>query len=236
MLRWPATPSSAPTAMAARHSAIQRHLRTTSRQSTVARSRRAILERSQRKLMAPDSGTGVRPNVSGRGQSGRCRAAGRPCSDSASFQRSRARSTGIVSAIEDGEYSRALSDRLTALEASKRFCEARLLKPPPRPPVGIHPRHSRGLCSEGRTARRGAERPGDQGRSGRSSPVARFKGSTSCHAANTAGVEAVLHGDLARILALCERRPQKKTPRRRPPGGLLSVVAGTGFEPVTFRL
>ncbi len=69
------------------------------------------------------------------------------------------------------------------------------------------------------------------------------------------GLDAVLHGDLARILALCstgaeaakEAKPtravavsgsrQAKTPDAVCVQGFsLSVVAGTGFEPVTFRL
>ena len=51
------------------------------------------------------------------------------------------------------------------------------------------------------------------------------------------GVDAVLHGDLATILAFCDAAEHKsKLPGARAPGSLLSVVAGTGFEPVTFRL
>ena len=69
------------------------------------------------------------------------------------------------------------------------------------------------------------------------------------------GLDAVLHGDLARILALCsagtevvkEAKPLRVVnvagSKRKealevcvPQGLRLSVVAGTGFEPVTFRL
>ncbi len=51
------------------------------------------------------------------------------------------------------------------------------------------------------------------------------------------GLDAVLFGDLAAILAACSAAQTAKRPGAGgPPGRLLSVVAGTGFEPVTFRL
>ena len=52
------------------------------------------------------------------------------------------------------------------------------------------------------------------------------------------GLEAMLQGDLARLLVLCVAGSgQTKAPGAFALGGLsLSVVAGTGFEPVTFRL
>ncbi len=59
------------------------------------------------------------------------------------------------------------------------------------------------------------------------------------------GLRAERHGDLAVLLALVMAdAPPRRSGRRggsttagtSVPGGLLSVVAGTGFEPVTFRL
>ena len=55
------------------------------------------------------------------------------------------------------------------------------------------------------------------------------------------GLEVELYGDLARILQLCEAGERThKRPRTNVPGrhalGRLSVVAGAGFEPATFRL
>jgi site-specific DNA recombinase len=57
------------------------------------------------------------------------------------------------------------------------------------------------------------------------------------------GLDAVLHGDFARILQLCEAAEEKSGSRKRklpgqdePPGSQVSVVAGAGFEPATFRL
>lgn len=48
------------------------------------------------------------------------------------------------------------------------------------------------------------------------------------------GVSLELHGDLARILSLCSQ--DAKAPPRTEMGLLLSMVAGAGFEPTTFRL
>ncbi len=59
------------------------------------------------------------------------------------------------------------------------------------------------------------------------------------------GLHVELHGALAPILALAAGGPATRRiacsgagaePGTSVPGGLLSVVAGTGFEPVTFRL
>ena len=56
------------------------------------------------------------------------------------------------------------------------------------------------------------------------------------------GLDALLHGDLARILQLCEaadgksKTGKRKLPGQGGPGSQASVVAGAGFEPATFRL
>ena len=56
------------------------------------------------------------------------------------------------------------------------------------------------------------------------------------------GMEAVLEGDLARILVICagsERRYARRVKGGRltdVSGSQVSVVAGAGFEPATFRL
>jgi hypothetical protein len=49
-------------------------------------------------------------------------------------------------------------------------------------------------------------------------------------------LDVALQGDLACIMQLCEAGPGKnKRPRTDVPGRELSVVAGAGFEPATFR-
>ena len=51
------------------------------------------------------------------------------------------------------------------------------------------------------------------------------------------GLDAVLFGDLAGILGLCaEAQDNKKRPAANDAGRRMSVVAGAGFEPTTFRL
>jgi site-specific DNA recombinase len=54
--------------------------------------------------------------------------------------------------------------------------------------------------------------------------------------ANANGLDAVLHGDLAAILAACGGAKTENAPDLSASGRQLSMVAGTGFEPVTFRL
>jgi site-specific DNA recombinase len=49
------------------------------------------------------------------------------------------------------------------------------------------------------------------------------------------GLDAVLHGDLAAILATCSEAQKRQRPGEGPERQL-SVVAGAGFEPATFRL
>ena len=50
------------------------------------------------------------------------------------------------------------------------------------------------------------------------------------------GIDAQLHGDLAAILALSNDNGRKqKLPAKGLTGSQLSVVAGVGFEPTTFR-
>ncbi len=52
-----------------------------------------------------------------------------------------------------------------------------------------------------------------------------------------AGLRAELYGDFATIAALAEGRGREyKDPGSEAEPGLLSVVAGRGFEPLTFRL
>ncbi len=50
------------------------------------------------------------------------------------------------------------------------------------------------------------------------------------------GLDAALYGDLAAILAACAGAKTAEAPAISRTGLQLSVVAGTGFEPVTFRL
>ncbi len=58
---------------------------------------------------------------------------------------------------------------------------------------------------------------------------------------NRGETDATLHGELGAILAWLERQGVGKASKQNTPGllgsgVLVSVGAGTGFEPVTFRL
>jgi DNA invertase Pin-like site-specific DNA recombinase len=132
---------------------------------------------------------------------------------------------GIVSAIEEGNYSRALGDRLADLEKQQELLEARLSEAPPST-VRLHPRlaevyaekvqqlekalNDPAIRAEAAEALRSLIdrielRPGDDGQ----------------------GIAAALHGDLAQILALCDDSARKrKLPKAETSGSQLSVVAG----------
>jgi site-specific DNA recombinase len=141
----------------------------------------------------------------------------------------------LVVAIENGQFSQALSDRLAALENEKSKATAAVTDEP-APVLRMHPKlpdiyaakvaeleavlNDPGVCGEANELLRGLiefveVQPGDSGEP----------------------VRAILHGDLARILALGDTTANiQKCPPAGAGGHVLSVVAGTGFEPVTFRL
>ena len=142
----------------------------------------------------------------------------------------------IVSAIEDGGYSRTLSDRLSSLEREKESLTAPLVAAGPAPVLRIHPRLADVYAEKVAKLEVALNDPlirdeaGDLIRSLISEITLRPR-------EDECGVDAVLHGDLATILAFCDAGKHKsKLPGARAPGSSLSVVAGIGFEPMTFRL
>ncbi len=157
---------------------------------------------------------------------------------------------GVIRAIEDGAWSEALKARLAALEGRK----VRLLEDlaaadrAEGPEIRIHP----GLIDRYRDqvahleeALLDASIRGEAEEALRSL-IERVVLRPDPTASD--GLSAEIHGDLAVILRVgeAETRPgdapgvvgsgHKKTPGTSVLGGLLSVDAGTGFEPVTFRL
>jgi hypothetical protein len=142
---------------------------------------------------------------------------------------------GIVGAIEDGDYSRALGDRLADLEKQQELLEARLSKAPPST-VRLHPRLAEVYAEKVQQLERALNDPAIRAEAAgvlrslidRIELRPREKGQP---------VAATLHGDLAQILALCDDTGRKqKLPKTGVSGSQLSVVAGVGFEPTTFRL
>jgi site-specific DNA recombinase len=142
---------------------------------------------------------------------------------------------GIVSAIEDGDYSRALRDRLADLEKQQALLEVRFSESPPST-VRLHPRLAEIYAEKVEQLEQALNDPAiraeatDILRSLIERIELRPKGAGQ-------GIAATLHGDLAQILALCgDADGKQKLPKAGASGSQLSVVAGVGFEPTTFRL
>jgi site-specific DNA recombinase len=139
---------------------------------------------------------------------------------------------GIVAAIEDGGYSRALSNRLAELEKDRDALEDRL-RPAPEDLPDLHPNIAE-------LYRRKVERLIESLASPDMTPDAAeairglVERVTLSPGEKRGEIMATLHGDLAAIVEWTERRKNKTD---IPGMGMsVSVVAGTGFEPVTFRL
>jgi hypothetical protein len=131
----------------------------------------------------------------------------------------------IVEAIEDGKYSRPLGDRLAKLEIERESLQIRL-RDTPAPVVHLHPRivdlyaEKVARLEESLSDPEIREQAADLLRSliARIDLQPRDDGS---------GIDAVLHGDLAEILALCDASEQGGKPfKGTSPRSQLSVVAG----------
>jgi DNA invertase Pin-like site-specific DNA recombinase len=133
--------------------------------------------------------------------------------------------TAIVSAIEDGNYNPSLTKRLTALEEEQTALEAELAQANQTLVLRIHPRLSEvyavkvAKLEEVLNDRTIKDEAGEilRGLIDRIEIAPRKDGQ---------GVDALLHGDLAQILAFCEGPDGKKLPGTNAPGSQLSVVAG----------
>ncbi len=143
---------------------------------------------------------------------------------------------GLLTAIEDGNYHKSLTDRLTTLEWEREQLKADLETEPEAPVVSLHP--NLGELYRRKVARLEASL---------SDPAVKDEAGAILRSLidrvvlqprdRDKGLDAILEGDLARILAFCEGSAgTKKRPGSLEPGRQLSVVAGAGFEPATFRL
>ena len=145
----------------------------------------------------------------------------------------------MIRAIEDGLYQPSMKQRMAALEADKAALLAELAASPQTAPVALHP-------SLPQLYRRKVERL----ESLLADPELASEAMEAIRALiarivltprPAGGLDAVLHGDLAQILTIAETA-QTQDARRVAGGrsgdvlGRLSVVAGAGFEPATFRL
>ena len=140
----------------------------------------------------------------------------------------------IVTAIEDGGYSRPLLARLHDLEAKQNELTERLSRAPVDIP-DIHPNVA-GIY------RRKVERLAEalqhpQERDEAADAIrALIERITLTPGARRGEIAATLHGELGTILEWTARTGQTNKPGTWAPGVSVSVVAGRGFEPLTFRL
>jgi site-specific DNA recombinase len=168
---------------------------------------------------------------------------------------------GIMRAIEDGLYQPSMKARLAELEAEKAALIRQKETTSTPPNVSVHPNLAavyRKKVEELETLLEDADH-----RDEAIELIRSLIDKIELTPKEGGGMDALLHGDLARILALCSTRRQEAGQQKalravgagglsssiesRESGydealagvtsrGLLSVVAGTGFEPVTFRL
>jgi site-specific DNA recombinase len=143
---------------------------------------------------------------------------------------------GIVSAIEAGNYNRSLTDRLSALEEEQKQLEEEIGHSPSNHTIRMHP----GLASiySDKVAKLETSLNDSEIRTEAVEILRSLIDRVELHPRQKAkGLDAHLHGDLAQILNFCENETTKKRlPSSKEQGSLLSVVAGVGFEPTTFRL
>ena len=132
---------------------------------------------------------------------------------------------GIVGAIEERDYSRALGDRLADLEKQQELLEARLSDTPPST-VRLHPRLAEVYAEKIQQLEKTLNDPAIRAEAAdvlrclidRIELRPRGEGQ---------GIAATLHGDLAQILALSGNSGRKqKLPKAGASGSQLSVVAG----------
>jgi site-specific DNA recombinase len=142
---------------------------------------------------------------------------------------------GIVKAIEDGAYSSVLKDRLALFERQKAEAAARLAAAAKTQPVlRLHPNASALYKAKLEQLGTALNDPGIAAEAG---DVMRDLIERIVLTPADGALKIELYGDLARLMAFAEGTERKTNdPGPGGSGSLLSVVAGTGFEPVTFRL
>jgi site-specific DNA recombinase len=130
-----------------------------------------------------------------------------------------------VVALEEGNYSRSLGDRLSDLERQQEILQVRLSEARPST-VRLHPRLAELYAEKVQQLEEALNDPEirDEAAEVLRSLIDRIK----LHpGSGDHGVNATLHGDLAQILTLCEGADRTgKLPKAGTSGSQLSVVAG----------
>jgi site-specific DNA recombinase len=136
--------------------------------------------------------------------------------------------SGMLKAIEDGMYSASMKERMATLEKQKSTLLQELKKPAPAP-IYIHPNLP---VLYAKIVKNLGEALDDKGVRNEAAQIIRnLVDKVVLSPGNTSReLNAELYGKLAGILAINEGEPLNKTESQ------LSVVAGVGFEPTTFRL
>jgi site-specific DNA recombinase len=148
----------------------------------------------------------------------------------------------MIRAIEDGLYEPSMKARMAQLEAEKAQVTAELATMSAPAPVALHPNLPVLYRRKVEELERLLADPelGPEAMAAIRGLIARIV----LRPRAGGGVEAILEGDLARILTIAEQaRGQTPYARRLSDGrsgtssvSQISVVAGAGFEPATFRL
>ena len=142
---------------------------------------------------------------------------------------------GVVRAIEDGAYNPSLKGRLTALEADQAAIEAHVAELGEPDRIELHPNAVeiyRGLVDDLAKSLSARET-----RAEAIDIVRQLVDRVVLEPQPDGGMKAQLYGDLALLMQSDAGETRTANdPGRGGSGSLLSVVAGTGFEPVTFRL
>jgi hypothetical protein len=145
------------------------------------------------------------------------------------------RIAAIVKAVEDGMYHASMKQRLEALEMErKQLLAERDHAAGALPPVHLHPNLAEVYRRKVAELERVLEHGPDHAEA--MDLIRSLIERVDLKPRPDGGIDATLHGELAQVLALMESASSKQQRPGLGPGRQLSVVAGRGFEPLTFRL
>ena len=143
----------------------------------------------------------------------------------------------ILEAVENGMYSPALKERLSALEAERATLAAEIGALGTEVPEMLLPANLPELYRRKIAELESVLGDGDEGMAAMEMIRSMVDRVVLSPCPSGAGLEAQLHGDLLAILEACaEADPKRRQPASLEAGCQLSVVAGAGFEPAAFRL
>ena len=138
----------------------------------------------------------------------------------------------MIAVIEDGGYVRGMVDRLRELEARQDELNERLSAPADLP--DIHPNIADIYRRKVARLAEALDHPED--RDAAASAIRGLIGRiVLTHGEKWAEMDATLHGNLGTILEWAGNGRENTRTDIPMPGMSVSVVAGVGFEPVTFR-